>query len=294
MEEIKFNWYSTRTGGLEGYTTFIDSYVAPKLGSYSNLTYLGIASSGNYREAVFKIKDYTNLYLRLAKDDRSDWRYCNYPMIRLSTTADLSTGGDYLTANIGYGGTAHIAIDEYVQDDIRVFTCITQMFAVSDMNNNLRCLWQFKVDPDHDVNARTNSQGIIIGEDVDNRDVVGVFSSAANPIHILYLDDPYNQSFYIPVDDTAYQDTTKVLIENSMPICTANNRQSVLSNLQSNFVRIFNGNLGANENTNNKNSAAIRKLIQVGNTKYRQIVSNYWVEDPKGVETPETIPHYGA
>lgn len=294
MEEILFDWDTNIRAGIEDslslYTDFIDYFVAPKLGIYNNITYLGMASVGNYREAVFQIKNYTNLYLRLAKDGRTDWRYNNFPMIRLSTTADLSTCNNYFTTNIGYGGSPHMMAVQYTDGEYNYVHFRCKMWAVSDANNNLKCLWQFKDTED----AITNSQGIIIGEDVDNRDVIGVFSSAANPIHILYLDDPNLQSFYIPVDDTAYQDTTKVLIENSMPICTANNRQSVISNLQSNFVRIFNGNLGANENTNNKNSDAIRKLIQIGTRKYRQIVSNYWVEDPKGVETPETIPNYGV
>lgn len=293
MEEILFDWdISIRTGedGMSLYTDFIDDFVAPKLGIYNNITYLGMASSGPYREAVFQIKNYTNLYLRLAKDDRTDWRFNNFPMIRLSTTADLSTCASYFTTNIGYGGSPHMVVSPYTFGDYDYILFRCKMWAVSDADNNLKCLWQFKDTED----AITYSQGIIIGEDVDNRDVIGVFSSGTNPIHILYFDDPNLQSFYIPVDDTAYQNLGTVLKENMMPICTANNRQSIVSNLKDDFVRIFNSDLGANENTNNKDSAAIRKLIQIGTRKYRQIVSNYWVEDPKGVETPETIPNYGA
>lgn len=279
MESITFDYMTSSSDSIPNRVEdFLEHTIAPKLDSYNNLTYLGMASSGNYREAVFQIKDYTNLYLRIIKDERADWRFCAYPAIRLSTTNDLTTGGSYFTTNIGYGGSPHMEVRNEV--NIRC-----KLFLLADASNNLKCMWQCKAPTD----AIGPAQGIIFAEDENDRDVIGIFGSAANPVYVLYLDDQDLQAYYIPIDDTAFNTNSKVVKKNWMPICTANNRQSVISNLKNDFVRIFNTDLQANENTYNKDSYAVRRLIQIGSKKYRQIVSNYWVEDPRGDETPQLI-----
>lgn len=279
METITIDYITSSSDSIpDRVEDFFEHTIAPKLDSYNNLTYLGMASSGAYREAVFQIKDYTNLYLRIIKDERSDWRFCAYPAIRLSTTDDLSTCNSYYTTGIIYGGSPHMEVRNDV--NLRV-----KWFLLSDTNNNLKCMWQFKAPTD----AVGTTQGIIFAEDEDDRDVIGIFGSAANPVYILYLDDDDLLSYYIPIDDTAFNTNRKIVKKNWMPICTANNRQSVIGNLKNDFVRIFSTDLQANENAYNKDSYAVRRLIQVGSKKYRQIVSNYWVEDPLGDEIPVII-----
>ena len=113
METYIFDWDRDTTISNFG-DSIADLYehtFVPKLSACANITYVGMASNGNRREAVFKIKNYTSIYIRICKDDRNDFAgTTDYPKLRLSKSADLSTCNSYYTndgsVNISYGGQA--------------------------------------------------------------------------------------------------------------------------------------------------------------------------------------------
>ena len=287
METYIINWDRDTT-----IPTFADSVAdlyentfVPKLNACANLSYVGMAKNGIRREAVFQIKNYTNLYIRICKDDRNDYyNQTGFPKIMLSKSADLTVCNNYYTydgsTTITYGGspTYYGTSNINMQFDIHM---------VKDNDNNLNCLWQFKAPG----SALTYSQGIILGKTETNRDFIGIFGDGNNPIYVIYLDDANCKCYRIPTDTTMYNNTTKVLKKTWMPITTNNTVTTMVDNVDSTFVRIINSDLSSYEDNNisAKNSGSIRKLIQIGNTYYRQIVVNYWVEDPKGDLTPEEI-----
>lgn len=286
METYLINWDRDTT-----ISTFADSVAdlyentfVPKLNACANLTYVGMAKNGNRREAVFQIKNYTSLYIRICKDDRNDYNVqTGWPKIFLSKSADLTVCNNYYTSDgsitISYGGSSTY----YGTSNINMQF---NMYMVKDNDNNLNCLWQFKAPG----SALTLSQGIILGKTETDRDFVGIMGEGSNSIFIVYLDDANSKCYRIPTDTTMYNNTTKVLKKTWMPITTSNAITTMVDNVDSTFVRIINSDLSSYEDsTVTKNSGSIRKLIQIGNTYYRQIVANYWVEDPKGDLTPEEI-----
>lgn len=287
METYIFDWDRDTTISNFG-DSIADLYehtFVPKLSACANITYVGMASNGNRREAVFKIKNYTSIYIRICKDDRNDFAgTTDYPKLRLSKSADLSTCNSYYTndgsVNISYGGQATY----YGTGNINMKF---NMYVVTDTNNNLKCLWQMKAPG----SSLARSQGILIGETENGRDFVAIIGESYNATSVIYLDDSDCVSYRIPEDTTLYNNPQKVLKKNWMPITTTNNINTFIDNMENMFVRIINSDLTSYEGSGgvNKDSASIRKLIQIGNKYYRQITANYWIEDPKGDVTPETI-----
>lgn len=273
---------STILGQVEDYLT---NAIAPIFNGFNNLTFVGIAASGNWREAVFQIKDYTSMYLAVARgssnshfnNDGGAWFNCYF-----RKTADLTTANTGLTSAPAYGGSYNV----------QVSTASTGMnfkqnfYAVTDENNNLLCTWR----PRNPSAILTNSESIFFAEDEDGRDLA-CYITAPNRGHIcvMHLDDPDNTYYYVPTDATVYNNSSKLVRKNWMPICTTSNVNTMVNNIYNKYIRIFNTDLGANENQDNEDSAAIRKLIKIGNKNYRQVVSTLWVEDPLGDEEPILI-----
>ena len=285
MESYYVDWNldSSITNFNDRFADMMENTIVDKLDDCGNLTYLGMASSGNYREAVFQILDCENLYLRIGKNDRSDfYTTSGYPFFRLSTSASLSTCNSYITTNISYGGTPN-----FLQTNNSNVKFNFYMVTDGTQDNNLRAIWQCK-SPNSSI---TQSQGIILGQTDSERDFVGVMGQGANQIAIIYLDDSTNTAYrVIPDTSLSYAISGKVLKKNWWPVTTDNSLLNTVDNLGSDFTRIYCAELDSLENSGtNKDSASIRKLIQIDNTYYRQIVANYWVVDPNGDETPVTI-----
>ena len=289
MESYIVDWDrdTTISSFSESIADLFENTIIPKISACANMTYLGMASSSNRREAVFQIKDYETLYLRLCKYERDDfYSTSGWPYWRLSTTADLATCNSYYTTSpgnvsISYGGTPGFTQTNNINMKFNF-----QLLTDDETNKNLKVIWQCKA-PNATLN---NSQGIIIGETESGRDFVGVIGDGSNPICIIYLDDPDLAVYRIPSDTTKYGVSGKLLKRNWMPMTTSNNVETVVDNLDPSFVRIVSTEIDSVEDSNyNKNSSSVRKLVQIGNDYYRQIVVNYWCADPKGDETPITI-----
>ncbi|MBP5594009.1 MAG: hypothetical protein J6Y02_01415 [Pseudobutyrivibrio sp.] len=256
----------------------------PKLSACSNLTYLGMATNSSRREAVFQIGSSTNVYLRICKNDRNDFYSTDYPYARLSSTADLTTCNSYLTPN---SSSSYGAVNSLLQTNNTNVKFNFWLLTDNAVNKRLNMLWAFK-SPAANIEK---SQGIIFGQTESGRDFVGTMGSTNNPICIYYLDDTTVTPYKIPTDFSIYAVTGKVLKKNWWPVTTDGTISTIVDNLASPFVRIYNSDMNSIEQSNgiNKDSNSIRKLIEIDNALYRQVVANYWIADPKGDETAVTI-----
>ena len=276
---IDYDLDSTLTTVNDKWVDFMENTICPILNGYNNITYLGMASNNNgYKEAVFQIGNYENFYLRLCKDNRVNWGGPNYPYIRISTSADLTVCNSFINYNNFYGGSAN----QLVTNETNI-KC--NMYTITDENNNLRAMWQIK-SPNAVISG---SQGFYITEDEDENDVFVVIGPSTYVSSVFYMGDENNTRYMIPNETIIYQDPTRLLRKNWHPITSNGAVSTTLGNLSKRTMRIFNSDLGADENANNKDSTQIRKLIQIGTKKYRQMVSTYWIEDPLGDETPIEI-----
>lgn len=289
METYSVNW--NLDSSLANYklriTDCYEKTLIDKLDECDNLTFLGWAdANSNYREAIFQIKDYETVYLRICKDTGGgSLGVVAGPYIRLSTTASLSTVNSYL--NVQYGGTSGTLLSSNILNAQFDFWMITK-----DKENNkkdLQVFWQCKAPGQ----SHTGSQGFILGTSANNRDYIGIIGSGNNNIFIYYLDDSTLAQYSIPSDTTGFSDEYKIFKMNWMPITVNGNIANTRDNCENYFVKIFNSNAELNAievaTSSNKDSSSIRKLIQVGDKKYRQIVTCYWVEDPKGDEPTITL-----
>ena len=290
METYNVNWDldSTLSSYKAKMEDCLENTIVDKLSDCDNLTFLGWAdANNNFHEAVFQIKNYETLYLRLCKDNNNGITTASVtvqPAIRITSTANLTTVNSFV--NVQYGGSPSTLISANANNAQFDFWMITK-----DKENNkkdLQVLWQ----PKAPGQVHSASQGIILGTSMNNRDYIGIIGASNNGIIIYFLDDTNITPYYIPMDLTGYSDNSKVFKMNWMPITSTGALTTTVDNCELDFVKIFNSKLGAVEvsNTgNNKDSAEIRKLIQIGNDYYRQIVTCYWVKDPKGDETPITL-----
>lgn len=290
METYNVNWDldSTLSSYKERIVDCYENTIIDKLSDCDNLTFLGWASASgnNIREAVFQIKNYDTLYLRICTDNASNQSSSTItvqPVIRLNTSSSLSINNTYISLN--WGGSGSTLVSAGGLNAQFNFWMVTKDKA--NNKKDLQVLWQTKAP----TATHIASQGIILGTSQEGHDYVGIFSNGnTNVIYIYFLDDANLTTYYVPLDATGYTDNTRVIKLNWLPITSTGSITTTIDVCDIDFVRIYNTNLGAIEATGyTKDSGEIRKLIQIGNDYYRQIVTSYWVKDPKGDETPVTI-----
>lgn len=276
----------------------LENSIVSRLGQCQNLNFLGWAegdANSHYAEAVFQIKDYDTIFLRICKDNKSTGDVginANLPTIRLSSSPSLTTVNSYLSlgSSVTYGGepSTFLSFESIGSASQATNAKFNFWMVTKDEGNNsgiknLQVLWQPKAP--NATNAK--SQGIFLGTTESNRDYIAVMCNGNNMIRIFYLDDGEYTNYSIPVDSVGYTETLKALKMNWMPITMNNSLANTVDNCEDDYVKIFNSNLGTVDS--DKNSSEVRKLIQIGNDYYRQIVGCYWIKDPKGDETPQKI-----
>lgn len=250
--------------------------LVPIFSNFNNLTYIGMASSGDRREMVFQIGNCTNRYLRLHNGGSTgagadDQRL----MVQWSATDSLSTVNTWIDTN------ETVDVGRVTIETTGV--CTFSLWYLTDENNNLRCFWSSKR-----LNQATNDNAVYLFlETVDNREIIVRSNQYFSNFRVGYLDDSEYTSYYINYRNLVYDSLNEVLID---PIICISNTPGETFIYTSNFVidnklvQIYNRDLGGywTNNTHGYNSADARKIIQVGNDYYTQLINQFWYKDIDG------------
>ena len=272
METIHVNRTNQGNSWITAIEDVLTNVIVPKLSAYNNLTYIGMASFNNYREPVFQIGNNTNYYLRVTNSNVAN--NTTSFVFRITKTAALDGNGSILGANVPGAagriswGASYSTVEFYMR-------------AISDLNNNLQVIWT----PNPAYNGRTNSYPIVFAKSAKGRDVIIQSTAGAYAWNVFYLDDTNHVNYFIPQNTDLYGSATDLLKVNYLPIVTTG--VNVTDAICDKMVRIYNNNLDAvyiASSTYNNDSAYVYKLARVGGNYYRQLVTNFWYEDPKGDE----------
>lgn len=292
MRTIHITHTDTNTSNNLNHTwkEMMDTYIKPLFDSFNNLTYIGYAESGNHMEYIYQIYNYENIYLRITKGNTS---ISAQPSIafKLSTSNSTSVTNNFLPGTNVPEPLNHLTFWNVSSGP---FTVDFYLYLITDENNNLKVVWT----PLGSYGSQRESWPFIITKTEKNNDIIiRSSSSELTPYNVTYLGDSNNVPYYIQQDATSYTSTTDVLKSSCIPVVTngswGSNNYNAVDVVNSEIVHIYNTRLGAyftnNDNYNN-NSANVRLLIQSGGKLYRQMLNNWWIEDPKGNEQEEFNP----
>lgn len=276
METIFVNEYALTGSTIpDKWANFVDTVIGPKLGSYNNITYLGMAtntSRTNDREAVFQLKDSSNVFLRLVNEGNNNATQQKFTF-RLSNTGSLTTTNSYINVGQQVSSTNF----SFTNDIISLY-----IWLVSDANNNLITLWQFK--PTYSI--LTESYPLLFVKTGTDRDVIIYPRTAAYQPIVVYLDDSSNFQYYLTNDVTSVNILNKILRINCIQISSTGDLAYTVDAINDPMCKIYSTDLNSvfNSQTSTYSSSHVRRLIKANNTYYRQVIVNYWIMDPKGNE----------
>ena len=284
METIYVNKYATNQSSNNFVTTLTNDilpFFATRLSQYNNISYLEMASESTaWRDAVFSIG--SNTLYRLAIGNPVSSNNVNVdviPYLRDAASTTAQVNGKHLGASLS-NPTARLSWPQANSYQYSFY-----LYMISDTNGNLEVIWT----PNPSYINRLYSQPIAFVKTSTGRDVVVQFTAGNNTLNVFFLDDSSHTNYYISQSSITYAGYDDVLKSNNLLITTTAGGTSVVDVINSKFVNIFNTNLDAVYVSNqiNNDSGYVRKLIRVGNTYYRQLVGNWWFEDPKGDEEIE-------
>lgn len=280
METIYVNKFSP-VSSTNGYTTTLNDYMIPwyqnRFSKYSNLTYVGMAVSSNMRDAVFQIGSNENYKFAMGSSYNANNNGISIgPFIRNAST-DLTS-----CTHLGNNRYEPSARTSWPQNNALQYSFY--LYTISDTDGNLEAVWT----PNPTYSLRDQSNPLIFVKTANGRDAIVQFSSGTNALNLFYLDDDTHTNYYINQDTASYSGNGDVVKSNYLPIVTAANGINVVDIINTKLIRILNVNIDSVYSSSaHNNSAFVRKLIRVGNTYYRQLVTNWWFEDPKGDEEIE-------
>lgn len=247
--------------------------------NFNNFTYIGLAESGDRKEFVFQYKDYTNKYLRICNESASGAD--SKMVIRWSSTASLSTLNTFV-------------FNDYVQTNSNVYltntgsnpsVCNFTWWYLVDENNNLMAFWAAKKLGD----SLIDNSGQWFTTTVSNRDVVLRPGQQGGDIRCMYMDDDTSTQYFMNFIELIYNNNSsdnKIILTNSEFISSENNNWSRVSDAIINFdLRMFyNTTLNSYQvgSNHNYNSPDVRRIIQVGNDYYTQLINQFWCKDIDG------------
>ena len=279
METIHVDRDCTASNWNEAMEDIITNVIAPKLGSYSNLTYIGMSVYGDVRDAIFQIGDNTNYYFALKRNggsyssSLSPYIYGTYSLTANNTPIGYNYRSDanrFSWKNNNYG---HVSF---------------YMYSLTDEDDNLKAFWI----PAPAYDYRNYSNPIVFAKTAKNRDVILQFRDGNRSTTCFFLDDPTHYPYYINHNTYKYVSDTDVFKIKYLPIVDQDGGNKLVDAIEDKFVFILNSNISAYVNGDygyTNDSGYIRKLIKVNGVYYRQLVTNWWYEDPKGDEAVELI-----
>lgn len=284
METIYVNKYATdrsTNSFLKTLTDDIFPFFVTRLGQYNNLSYLEMASESTaLRDAVFSIG--SNEFYRFAIGNPVNQNNINIdvaPYLRDAASTTAQVNNKHLGASL-LNPTARMSWPQG-----NSFQYSFYLYMISDTNGNLEVIWI----PNPSYGNRLYSQPIVFVKTATGRDAVVQFTSGNNVLNVFFLDDSSHTNYFISQSSILYSGHDDVIKANYIPITTSAGGVNVADIINTKFVNIFNTNLDASYvyNQVNNDTGYVRKLIRVGNTYYRQLVGNWWFEDPKGDEEIE-------
>ena len=275
MKTIYVHDYTVSGGSHpERWVNMFNEILLPIFENFNNFTYVGMASSSNYREAVFQINDCTNKYFRVCNGGANGEE--QNLMFRWSSSNSLTTCNSYIDNDL------------IGNDSSKVLITSTGMvnfywWYMVDDDNNLKVLWNAKkIGQIYDYNAPRMFMNTSLDRDITIRCTVQA-NSSSQPPRCMYLDDDSNTIYYLSHVNINQSINNKIMLNSFMPIQqTASNFSTTIDTIiNSDFVYIYSSEIGASADYG-YTSTNVRRLIQVGNAKYRQIINHIWYKDPEG------------
>lgn len=276
------NWYPNYK-----FKDLATNYMIPFFNKFNNISYIKDITSTNtpwgepWHEYVFQIKDYENRYMTFDANGNTSYLYWGFYLFSnwiYSLSADYGVYPVSFTRR-NYADSIATSLD-YTKWGF-------EFYYITDEDNNLKVFWEINC-----FNSYLQCYPTVFVTTASGRDGVAIFNdSGTGAVSFFYLDDPYNVRYYIPWNFGAYVSKDSVIKLNYIPIQIGNNatymaNSQVVDVIDSELVYILNTDLKAVaiSGQNNNTLPFIRKLIRVDGKNYRQLIGNWWYEDPKGDE----------
>lgn len=258
----------------ERWTNMFTEILLPIFEGFNNFTYIGMASSSNYREAVFQVNDCTSKYFRVCNGGtNSETQILSF---KWSSSDSLSSTNTYIDNDLIGNDASGVSI---LSSGVVNFT----WWYIVDDDNNLKVLWNAKrPGQTYDCNAPRIFTKTALDKDIVIRSTVQSNSSSAPP-RCMYMDN--NNIYYLSHVSIDQNINNKIMLNSFMPIQqTANSFSTTIDVItDSDFVYIYSSEVGACADYG-YTSVNVRRLISVDNAKYRQVINHIWYKDPEGNE----------
>ena len=268
------------------YLGMLNDFFKPFMNSFTNISYVGTYHPTAIDfQMIFSVNNSENIFLRVygGSDTSSNPCICFF----VSNSGDPTVGGidsnadpDRYDLNVPKRISIIPGIGDAALFDFWIY-------YIDDDNGNLQVIWT----PNPSFGAKDYSNPFILNgvRTSKNKNVFVKFPPDDQAIQVYDFDDTNRVRYFIPQDATSYTSETDLIKSTFLPIRNGGGLGDGSTDLiPDKLVHIYNTKLNSVyvQTVNNNSKAFVRRLVRVGNKYYRQLVSNWWFEDPNGDELP--------